>query len=99
MALFRVSRKAQSDIRDIGLHTQRQWGAGQRRKYLAGMEHRFRQLAENPDIAPERTEFNPPVRLARYEKHWVVYLVEPDGVFIVRVVHERMHLPDHLSDT
>ncbi len=76
MARFRVSKKAQSDIRNIGLYTQQQWGHEQRRKYLSGLETRFGQLAENPDLAPERTEFQPPVRIYRYEKHLIVYLVE-----------------------
>ncbi|WP_420565145.1 type II toxin-antitoxin system RelE/ParE family toxin [Thalassobaculum sp.] len=98
MARYRVSRKAQSDIREIGLYTQHHWGADQRRTYLSGMETRFQQLAANPDLAPLRAEFRPPVRLSRYERHLIVYLDEPDGVLIVRVVHERMDLPDQLSD-
>ena len=61
------------------------------------MEAQFRRLSENPDLSPERAEFDPPVRLSRYEKHLIVYLVEPSGVFIVRGLHERMGLHDQLS--
>lgn len=97
MARYRVSNKAQSDIRQIGLYTQQHWGREQRRRYLAGLAYRFGQLAENPNLAPERTDFQPPVRLSPYEKHLIVYLAEPGGVFIVRVLHERMNVPTQIS--
>lgn len=93
---FRVSRAAQEDIRGIGVYTEQQWGRVQRRKYLSGMEARFERLAESPALASERSEFTPPVRIHRYEKHLIVYTAEDDGIFIVRVLHESMDVPAHL---
>lgn len=97
MARFRVSRKAQADIRDIGRHTQRAWGIDQRRIYLAGLEAQFKLLATNPNLAPERTEFSPRVRLFPYRQHMIVYLPDDDGVLILRVLHHRMDVFQHLG--
>jgi len=99
MPLYRVSRKAQTDIRDIGLYTQQQWGKEQRRRYLSGMEDRFRHLAETPFLGAERPEFQPPVRIHTYEKHLIVYIPEKSGILIVRVLHESMDVPAQLSGT
>jgi len=97
MPHFRVSRKAQADIRDIGLYTERQWGRAQRRKYLSGMEAGFERLAQNPALASERPEFTPPVRIHRYEKHLIVYTADNNGVLIMRVLHGNMDVPTQLS--
>ena len=94
---FRVSRAAQQDVRGIGQYTQRKWGAAQRRLYLSRLESKFSQLAESPKLSPERTEFDPPVRIHNYEKHLIVYVADDAGVLIVRVLHESMDLPSRLS--
>lgn len=97
MPSYRVSKKAQSDIRDIGLYTQQQWGKEQRRAYLSGMQTRFERLSENSLLAAERTEFTPPVRIHPYEKHLIVYIVQGGDILIVRVLHESMDIPARLS--
>ncbi|WP_420722477.1 type II toxin-antitoxin system RelE/ParE family toxin [Hwanghaeella sp. LZ110] len=97
MPSYRVTKKAQSDIREIGLYTQQQWGKEQRRAYLQGMEARFERLADSPLLAAERGEFDPPVRIHPYEKHLIVYTAQEDGILIVRVLHESMDVPAQLS--
>lgn len=96
---YRVSRKAQNDIREIGLYTQQQWGKEQRRAYLSGMQTGFERLADNPLLAAERTEFDPAVRIHPYEKHLIVYLIQSDGILIVRVLHQSMDVPAQVSGT
>lgn len=97
MSRYRVSRKAQDDLRDIGRHTQRQWGRDQRRRYLSGIDAQFGLLADNPDLAPDRPEFSPPVRFFPYRQHVIVYLPETDGILVVRVLHRRMDISSHLD--
>ncbi|MEL0021394.1 MAG: type II toxin-antitoxin system RelE/ParE family toxin [Rickettsiales bacterium] len=98
MADYRVSKAAQKDIREIGLYTQREWGAVQRRKYLSGLEAQFETIAQNPFLAAERRELTPPVRILRHERHLIVFLIEDEGVLIVRVLHASMDVPAQLSD-
>ena len=57
MPSYRVSKKAQSDIRDIGLYTQQQWGKEQRRAYLSGMQTRFERLYRPGWRYPDRPGF------------------------------------------
>ncbi|MEQ9491492.1 MAG: type II toxin-antitoxin system RelE/ParE family toxin [Alphaproteobacteria bacterium] len=97
MARYRVSKKAQDDIRNIGRYTQQKWGKAQRRKYLSGMNAQLQFLADNPNLAVERDEFVPPVRLFRYQSHLIVFLADESGILIVRVLHENMDVANKLD--
>ena len=97
MAKVNVSRAALEDIRKIGRYTQQQWGPDRRRAYLSGLERKFSLLADNPEISPERTEFDPPVRIHPHERHLIVYVMEKDEILVVRVLHSRMDIDDHIS--
>ena len=98
MVDYRVSKAAQKDIREIGLYTQREWGAAQRRKYLSSMEQQFDNIAQSPFLAAEYKEFMPPVRILPHKKHLIVYLVEDGGVLIIRILHASMDIPAQLSN-
>ena len=51
-----------------------------------------------PDMAPERRDFRPPVRIHHYEKHLIIYVIEDSGILIVRVLHQSQDVPAQLSD-
>ena len=51
-----------------------------------------------PDMAPERRDFQPPVRMHHYEKHLIIYVIEDSGILIVRVLHQSQDVPAQLSD-
>ncbi len=98
MPLYRLTQKANNDVREIGLYTQRKWGREQRRKYLSDLDKKFGFLAENPRLAAERHEFDPPVRIHHHESHLIVYVIEDTGILIVRVLHNAMDIISHLTN-
>ena len=98
MTTYRVSIPAETDLENIALYTQERWGRGQRNRYLLGLETKFEALAEHPTRIAERVDFNPPVRIAHYGKHLVVYVIEDAGILIVRVLHQSMDVPAQLSN-
>jgi len=57
----------------------------------------FDLLADNPKIARERTEFNPPVRLHSYQAHLIVYIENADEILVIRVLHRRQDWQRYLS--
>lgn len=95
---FKVTPAARNDILNIGRYTQNEWGKQQRQKYLAGLNIRFKFLAENPLLSRERVDLTPPVHIHRHEKHLIVYLVEPSHILIVRVLHESMDIETRLKE-
>ncbi|MFU8763547.1 MAG: type II toxin-antitoxin system RelE/ParE family toxin [Haliea sp.] len=53
---FRVTPRAQDDLKNIGRYTERQWGKRQRNTYLKALEKRFGWLAENSQLGKQRTD-------------------------------------------
>ena len=51
-----------------------------------------------PEMAAERRDFRPPVRIQHYEKHLIIYVIEDSGILIVRVLHQSMDVPAQLSE-
>ena len=98
MSKFTVSKAASTDIRSIARYTQDTWGRDQRRRYLDGLNGKFEMLTAMPEMAAERRDFRPPVRIHHYEKHLIIYVIEDSGILIVRVLHQSQDVPAHLSD-
>ena len=98
MSEFTVSKAANADIRSIARYTQDTWGRDQRRRYLDGLNDKFEVLAAMPEMAAERRDFRPPVRIHHFEKHLIIYLIADEGILIVRVLHQNMDVPVQLSE-
>ena len=86
---FKTTRQADGDIIDIYVHGVAEFGVDQAERYHEGMVSVFELLAENPHLARERREFDPPVRLHPYQAHMIAYVVRDDGILIIRVLHGR----------
>lgn len=65
---------------------------------MLGMNDTFKALSLNPAMAAERQDVDPPVRIHYHEKHLIVYRVDDSGILIIRVLHQSMAVPAHLSD-
>jgi toxin ParE1/3/4 len=83
---FRLSLAAEEDIVGIAEQGVRLFGAVQARQYHDGLFAIFDLIAGSPQIARERLELVPPMRIHPFKAHLVVYRIEADGdVLIVRV--------------
>ena len=86
---------AQSDLEAIWDYTAETWSASQAETYTRKLFSAFDRLAANPDLARDRTEYTPPVRIYRAEQHVIIYHVVGDHIEIIRVRHGR---EDWMSD-
>ncbi len=50
MAIFKVSKRAESDLLEVGRYTQTEWGIDQRNKYLDEINQRFRHRQTIPPL-------------------------------------------------
>jgi len=92
---LRFSRRADSDLLEIARYTLRQWGREQARVYVEGLESCCRMLAENPSLGRRCDEVRPGLRRMEHGKHVVFYRLEPEGIIVSRILHERMLPPRH----
>lgn len=94
---YRTSLKADDDIIELYARGVVTFGTQQAERYFDGLFSAFALLAANPNIARERTELVPPVRLHPYGAHMIVYVEREEGILIVRVLHGRQDWQQLLS--
>ena len=93
MAKFCLSRRAESDLQDIGEYTLREWGDLQAARYLGELEACCQMLADNPALGRACDRVRPGLRRHEHGKHVVFYRLERNGVLVSRILHQRM-LPE-----
>ncbi|MEM1105511.1 MAG: type II toxin-antitoxin system RelE/ParE family toxin [Pseudomonadota bacterium] len=86
---LRVEARARDDLEQISLEGRRLFGPKQSSVYGAELKNAMSRLLDFPFAFPERTEFDPPVRVCRHKAHVILYRVEGDTVLILRVRHGR----------
>lgn len=74
------------------------WSADQADAYLRTLGATFRLLREFPELARERAEIVPPVRVHPHRAHLIVYRVTEDAVEVIRVLHGRRDWQALLQD-
>ena len=85
-----VSIEAEEDIDQITAYTTRTWGWRQTIHYLAKLEDGFNLLAQNPSIGRSCDSIRPGLRRFEIGKHVVFFILEPNGIQIVRILHQQM---------
>jgi len=88
---FRVTPRAQDDLKNIGRYTERQWGKTQRNAYLKALEKRFGWLAENPQLGKQRTDVAESYYSFPQGEHVVFYLIGDKGD-IIGIPHKEMDI-------
>jgi len=85
---YRLTRQADDDISRIYFHGAERFGIDQADRYHSELATIFELIALNPEMARERHEIEPAVRIHPHKSHLIVYQIEKDGrVLIIRVRH------------
>ncbi|MEO0918750.1 MAG: type II toxin-antitoxin system RelE/ParE family toxin [Pseudomonadota bacterium] len=90
--------RARSDLSDIWDYTATAWSPDQANTYLRALNRTFEVLADFPEIARLRTEFEPPVRIHRFRSHVIIYQSGPQVLDVIRVVHAKANWAGFLSE-
>lgn len=89
---------AEVDLAEIWIHGAANWGIDQAERYSDGIFALFDLLAAYPEMAREREDFTPPVRIHPSGSHLVIYRREGQGVEIIRILHAHQNLMAYLND-
>jgi toxin ParE1/3/4 len=98
MPTFRLTERATADMRAIGRYTQQTWGRAQRNIYLARLDACFSLLAHEPHRGHSCDDIRPGYRKYHVGRHLIFYRESPDGIEIIRILHDRMDIEAHLDD-
>jgi toxin ParE1/3/4 len=95
---YRLSRLARLDLIQIADYTVDTWGAEQAYRYLDSLEACFQQLAQTPAMGRPCATVRPGYRQMEHESNVIFYRAKKKGVFIGRILHQRMLPGRHLLD-
>ena len=88
---YRLAPAAKIDLEEIWRYTATHWNIEQANRYTDALARTFDTLLDMPEIAREREEFNPPVRIHPSARHVIIYRIEEDHLFIIRILAGRQN--------
>ncbi|MCB9931460.1 MAG: type II toxin-antitoxin system RelE/ParE family toxin [Alphaproteobacteria bacterium] len=91
LSSYRLRPAAQADLEGIWRYTAEQWSADQADRYVDGLQATIALLVSMPEIARERREFVPPVRIHPSARHLIIYRIEDDILAVLRIVAQRQN--------
>lgn len=99
MPEYRISKAASSDLLQIALHTEAEWGKNKRDEYLDSLEQRFVKLASNCSsaFARPRDDVKPGCFFSSVNKHIIIFRKFEYGIRIIRVLHQSMDFTRHIK--
>jgi toxin ParE1/3/4 len=94
---YRITPRAQSDLRQISRHTKSKWGKAQRDVYLGKLRKRVEWLADNPYSGRHRQDIEDNLFSFPEGEHVIFYKRGDEVIDIVGVIHNRMDAPGRLG--
>jgi putative addiction module CopG family antidote len=92
-----LSLQAEADLMDMATYALEAWGADQAIRYIDDLERTCKRLAENPQLGRPCEHIRPGLRRMESGRHVIFYRVDQAGVFVSRVLHQRM-LPERQNN-
>lgn len=96
MIEYELSSDAENDVIGIYLYTLENFGPDKADIYTTGLEDRFKLLASNPKLGRQYNEVILGTYRIGYESHSIYYRLSETGIFILRILHQRMDPGRHL---
>jgi toxin ParE1/3/4 len=94
--IYTLSKRAEKDIEEMIESSFLQFGTAQTEKYKQGLEQCFNFLSGDPKIGISVEHLREGYRKFPHQSHVIYYKIRKRGIFIVRVLHERMSEQKHL---
>ena len=98
-AEYRLSPEAERDLQSIWLYTFGEWGQAQADLYIDRLVACFAEIAAQPQRGQDVGYIRLGYRRRRMGRHGIYYRVTGYGVAVIRILHERMSVSLHLSES
>jgi toxin ParE1/3/4 len=96
MARVELSAAADVDLTGIYIYSFREFGAAKADSYLLSLGRCFERLAEFPGLGRNVDHLRRGYFRFHHASHTVYFVSIPDGIRIIRVLHQRMDPDRHL---
>jgi toxin ParE1/3/4 len=96
MSLYRLSKEAEQDLEDLWVYLAEQNDiAGDRQ--VAKLLNRFPMLAQFPAMGVSRDRLIQGLRSFPVKPYIIFYILIPDGIEILRIIHQSRDIEDYFS--
>lgn len=99
MTNYRLTPAAQRDLSSIWDYPRDRWGAEQAEAYIAEIRAAIERVADDRRRGRRCDEIREGYRRYRTGSHLVFSVTRPDGVDVIRVLHERMDPSRHVENS
>ena len=96
MSRWTLARRAQRDIDGIRDYTIARWGDDQAKRYLLKIQEVIELVLREPNRRRTCDEILPGYFRVSAGSHVIFYVEKADGIRVMRILHERMNVDDHL---
>ena len=97
MKVVQYSKKSLDDLEDIIDYTAQMWGAKQAKVYLKDIRDKVHQIANGDAIVQVLHIPRSGILKVRVNRHLIISESTNSTVKIIRILHESMDIPQHLT--
>lgn len=97
MKVVQYSKKSLADLENIIDYTAQMWGANQAKVYLKDIRDKIHQIANGDAIVQVLHIPRSGILKVRVNRHIVIFESTNSTVKIIRILHESMDIPQHLT--
>ncbi len=94
---YKLSNKAEQDLRLIYRYTQLKFSTLQADTYLTGLDETLALIADSPAIAQKVNDIRSGYQRYLYQEHAIYFVKKSKHIYIVRVLHQHMKVQLHLG--
>lgn len=91
-----LTAEAEDDFINTLIYTTQEWGQKKREEYDASLCRALAAIKDNPFLGYRHTLLPEDHRCFNVRKHVVVYQLDGSHIYVLRILHQRMNLPDHI---
>ncbi len=95
--MYRVTPRANEDLKNIARYTKLRWGIKQRDRYLQDIVDLFQQLGQQPQLGRHRADIAEGYYCLPIHSHLVFYLIGDDGIDVIGVPHKKMDVYNYFG--
>ena len=94
---FKITPRAQDDLKEIGRYTLSEWGKKQRDRYLRNLDKRFSWLAGNPNLGKQRPDIKQGYYCYLQGSHLIFYMLNETEIEIIGIPHKAMDIINYFT--
>lgn len=95
---FKITKAAVRDLEDIWTFTKKTWTEQQADRYYQLIVDEIQFIVKSPYMGIQYEKVRAGYRASKVKSHLIFYKLHNDQVEIIRILHVRMNLLDHLVE-